>query len=163
MLQQPNRKRGFLKIKMDLATCLSLSNCFNWRRRRHRRNLPGSFVSNPIVPRFMWEVAPSFHLLGVVKWEVFDTNLAEYAHVDLEAEEGKNGEDEGGEDYHIAEVLHRVNDGTHDRFEAGNHSHGLERPKYAKRSQGRKWAQVWKEKGEQWWVIFERFRNQRAN
>ena len=53
-------------------------------------------------------------------------------------EAGRGGEDEGGEDYHIAEVLHRVNDGTHDRFEAGNHSHGLERPKYAKRSQGRK-------------------------
>ena len=142
-------------------------NCFNRHTKMSssstRWNLPGSFVSNPTVPRFMWEVAPSFHLLGVVKWEVFDTNLAEYAHVDLEAEEGKNGEDEGGEDYHIAEVLHRVNDGTHDRFEAGNHSHGLERPKYAKRSQGRKWAQVWKEKGEQWWVIFERFRNQRAN
>ena len=105
---------------------------------------PGGFISDPTVPAFMREVAPVCHLFGVIKREVPDANLAEYTHVDLETKEGKNGEDEAGEDYHIAEVLHRIDDGTHDRFEAGYHSHGLERPKHAKRSQGRKRAQVWK-------------------
>ena len=102
--------------------------------------VPGAFVPHPVVPRLVCFISPFASTLRFGK--VSDADLAEHAHVDLQAEQGEDGQDEGGEDYHIAQVLHRVDDGTDDSLEAGDHSHGLERPEHTERSQGRERAQV---------------------
>ena len=106
-------------------------------------DVPGSFISYPLVPCFVGKVARRVAPVPrVFEGIVYDADLAEDAHVNLQPEQGEDGQDEGGEDYHIAQVLHRVDDGTHDSLEAGDHSHGLERPEHTERSQGRKRAQV---------------------
>ena len=98
--------------------------------------------SYPGVPGFVRKVSPSGHLFGVVEGEVPDANLTEHTHVDLQAEEGEDGQDKNGEDYHIAQVLHRVDDGAHDGLEAGDHSHRLEGPEHTERFDGGEGAQV---------------------
>ena len=90
----------------------------------------------------MRKVSPSGHLFGVVEGEVPDANLTEDTHVDLQAEEGEDSQDKNGEDYHIAQVLHRVDDGAHDGLEAGDHSHRLEGPEHTERFDGGEGAQV---------------------
>ena len=56
-------------------------------------------------------------VLGQVLGEVPYTLLGEDPHVDLQAEQGKDGQREDGQNDHIPEVFHRFDDGTDDCFE----------------------------------------------
>ena len=57
--------------------------------------------------------------------EVLDTLLCQHPHVDLKAEQGKDGQREYGQNDHITEVFHRFDDGTDDCFETCNTKKGI--------------------------------------
>ena len=109
---------------------------------RKKGSLPSSFVSDPLVPGLVWEVAPPGHFLGVVEGKVPYTDLGQDPHVDLQAQEGKNSQDKSCQDYHIAQIFHRVNNGAHNGFEPRYHSHGLQGSEDAEGSQGGEGAEV---------------------
>lgn len=54
--------------------------------------------------------------------QVHDADLGEDAHVDLKPEQGKDGQEEQGENDDITQVLDRVDDSTDDGLETGDHS-----------------------------------------
>ena len=64
-------------------------------------------------------------VLGQVRGEVLDTLLCQHPHVDLKAEQGKDGQREYGQNDHITEVFHRFDDGTDDCFETCNNKKGI--------------------------------------
>ena len=113
-------------------------------------------------------VAPQFKSFRIVLcWIIFDTLLTQDAHVHLsyektlyasknsldnikvgsyrsrylQAEEGKHSEGEESEDDDVPEVLDGVDNGRHDRLEAGNDSHRLQSTKHSKCSQRRETVQ----------------------
>jgi hypothetical protein len=72
-----------------------------------------TFVRVPNVPVDVQLLA----VLTPVERVVANALLSENAHVYLESHEGKDGETEHGQDYHVTQVLHRLNHRTHYRLQ----------------------------------------------
>lgn len=47
-----------------------------------------------------------------------DALLPQVSHEELQADEGEDAEAEDGEDHHVGELLHRLNQGTNDGLQA---------------------------------------------
>ncbi len=101
-----------------------------------RIHIPRRLVRHPVLPVLVGEVPPHGEQFRVVQRVVPYAHLGQHADVDLQSEEGKDGERKCGEDDHVTEVLDGVDNGRDDGFKAGDHSDGLERPEDAERAEG---------------------------
>ena len=69
-------------------------------------------------------------------------NTRSIFNFDLQADEGKDGKNEGCEKDHVSQVLHAVDDGVDNSLEAGDDRDRLERPEHAEGSQCGETAEV---------------------
>ena len=64
------------------------------------------------------------HAVVEAVFRVADTFLPQVPHEQLQADEGEDAQAEHGEDHHVRQLLHRLDQSAHDRLQACRHPEG---------------------------------------